>query len=127
MAKTQRRDLLSQDTAVHEAGDDLVIRKQAVIVISGEPRLEAHGKSKRLTRKSIGIGRDRSNGVIIADKLVSKFHAVLTLRKGGAAIKDTGSTNGTTLNGAPLVANRDYTVSPGDVVIVGTTRLTIRG
>jgi predicted component of type VI protein secretion system len=122
----RKRDLLSQDTSIVERGDELVIRKSAKIFIGSDPRLEAHGKSKRLTRKSIGIGRDRSNSVIIADERVSKFHAILTLRNGKAYIKDTGSTNGTTLNGKSLVANRDHLVDKGDTVVVGSTKLSIR-
>jgi predicted component of type VI protein secretion system len=122
----RKKDLLSADTRVFDASEELVIRKTAKIFVGGEPRLEAHGKSKRLVRKAIGIGRDRSNGVIIADEKVSKFHAILTLRSDGAFIKDTGSTNGTVLNGKELAPNRNYKVGDGDVVVVGSTRLTIK-
>ncbi|MFW5844274.1 MAG: FHA domain-containing protein, partial [Spirochaetota bacterium] len=123
----RKKDLLSADTRVFEASEDFVIHKTAQIFVGSEPRLEAHGKSKRLVRKSIGIGRDRSNSVIIADEKVSKFHAILTLKSGSAFIKDTGSTNGTMLNGEALVPNRNYKVAYGDVVVVGSTRLTIKG
>lgn len=121
----RKRDLLSQDTAIIEQGDELVVRKSAKVFIGSDPRLEAHGKSKRLTRKSIGIGRDRSNSVIVADERVSKFHAIISLRNGKAYIKDTGSTNGTLLNKSALIANRDYQIKPGDVLVMGSTRITI--
>ncbi|MFP4549218.1 MAG: FHA domain-containing protein [Spirochaetales bacterium] len=121
----KKRDLLSQDTAIIEQGDELVVRKSAKVCVGADPRLEAHGKSKRLTRKSIGIGRDRSNSVIVADERVSKFHAIISLRNGKAYIKDTGSTNGTLLNKAVLVANRDYQIAPGDALLLGSTRITI--
>ncbi|MFW6212791.1 MAG: FHA domain-containing protein [Spirochaetota bacterium] len=121
----KKRDLLSQDTAIIEQGDELVVRKSAKVFVGADPRLEAHGKSKRLTRKSIGIGRDRSNSVIVADERVSKFHAIISLRNGKAYIKDTGSTNGTLLNKAVLVGNRDYQIAPGDALLLGSTRITI--
>jgi predicted component of type VI protein secretion system len=122
---TRKRDLLSQDTAIVEQGDGLVVRKSAKIFVGSDPRLEAHGKSKRLTRKSIGIGRDRSNSVIVADERVSKFHAIVSLRSGKAYFKDTGSTNGTLLNKSALIPNRDYRIEPGDVVLIGSTKITI--
>ena len=121
----RKGDLLSQDTAVFFRGDELYIRKSAKIFIGTDPRLEAHGKSKRLGRKAIGIGRDRTNGVIIADERVSKFHAVLTLYRGDAFFKDTGSTNGTTINGKKLVPKRSYRLKSGDVIVLGRTRLTV--
>lgn len=124
MAK--KKGLLSEDTFVSNPSDELVIVKSAVIHCGLRPRLEAHGKSKELTRKAIGIGRDKQNAVIVADPKVSKFHAIITFKRDGAYIKDTGSTNGTTVNDAPLQLNRERKLEAGDVVIVGETKLTIR-
>ncbi|SIP92684.1 FHA domain-containing protein [Alkalispirochaeta americana] len=122
----ERKNLFSQDTFVSGGDDDLVIREAATIRCGLKPLLEAHGKSKVLSRKSIGIGRDKHNGVIVADPLVSKFHAIITFRKGEAFIKDTGSTNGTFVNDQRLPTNRTQLLKDQDLVVVGTTRLTIR-
>ncbi|POQ98810.1 hypothetical protein AU468_12280 [Alkalispirochaeta sphaeroplastigenens] len=122
----ERKNLFSQDTFISGGDDDLVIQKAATIRCGLKPLLEAHGKSKALSRKSIGIGRDKHNGVIIADPQVSKFHAIITFKKGDAFIKDTGSTNGTLVNGEKLPTNKPRLLKDQDLVIVGTTRLTIR-
>ena len=57
----KKKNLLSQDTFVSVPDDELVITKSAVIYCGLQPRLEAHGKSKILTRKAIGIGRDKQD------------------------------------------------------------------
>ncbi len=78
-----------------------------------------------LNRTSFGLGRDRHNGVIIADPKVSKFHAMITVRKGTAYIEDSGSTNGTFLNGKRLVRGASTPLQEGDVLILGAVELKI--
>lgn len=121
----RKKNMLSEDTHVSMPAEELIITKSAVIHCGLRPRLEAHGKSKELTRKAVGIGRDKQNAVIIADPKVSKFHAIITFKRDAAYIKDTGSTNGTTVNGTALTPNREKKLAAGDVVVVGATRLTI--
>ena len=123
----KKKTVLSEDTFVSTPGDELVIVNSATIWCGVTPRLEAHGRSKALTRKAIGIGREKQNGVIIADPKVSKFHAVISLKRDGAYIKDSGSTNGTRVNGTLLPPGREHKLKDGDVVLVGETQLTIRG
>jgi hypothetical protein len=122
----KKKDLLSEDTFVSFPDDELVISKSATIYCGRTPRLEAHGKSKALSRKSVGIGRDKSNAVIIADPKVSKFHALVKFKGDTAYIRDSQSTNGTTVNGEHLPPSKDRAIKDGDVVVVGTTELRMR-
>lgn len=121
----KRKDLFSQDTLISGAGSDVVVTKSARIVFSIVPMLEAHGRSKMLNRQSFGLGRDRRNGVIIADPKVSKFHATITLRGRKAYIEDSGSTNGTFLNGKKLSGSTSTPLKDGDILLLGNVQLKI--
>jgi hypothetical protein len=123
---TKKKELLSEETFISFPDDELVISKSATICCGRAPRLEAHGKSKALTRKSVGIGRDKSNAVIIADPRVSKFHALMKFRGDTAFIRDSHSTNGTFINGKHLLPGKERALKDGDLVVVGTTELRIR-
>ncbi len=68
----------------------------------------------------ITVGRAPNNDVVIADRLVSKFHAWLRVADGKVAIADAGSANGTRLNDVALVANAEPTaLVPGDKIAFG--------
>lgn len=121
----KKKDLFSQDTMVSGESRELVVTKSARIVLGAAPRLEAHGRSKLLNRKSISIGRGRQNGVIIADPKVSKFHAMITFDSKRAYLKDIGSTNGTYLNGKPLAYDKPRELHDGDIIVVGNVELTV--
>ncbi|MCC7537811.1 MAG: sigma 54-interacting transcriptional regulator [Deltaproteobacteria bacterium] len=49
------------------------------------------------------IGSNERNDVVLADRTVSRFHAEIRLDERGARIRDLGSTNGTLLDGVPVV------------------------
>lgn len=64
------------------------------------------------------IGRDPTNQVIIdEDPYTSRFHAWITFEEGHFFVEDLGSTNGTLLNGQPLVRRRPLV--NGDRVRIG--------
>ena len=66
------------------------------------------------------IGRDPTNQIVIKnDQYTSRFHAWITFEEGHFFIEDLGSTNGTLLNGSPLI-NRRPLVN-GDQVRIGRT------
>lgn len=66
----------------------------------------------------VSIGRAPDNLVCLAgDEKVSKYHAVIESRADGLWLKDLGSTNGTTVNGAPVAMERQLEI--GDLVCVG--------
>lgn len=66
------------------------------------------------------IGRESSCDVVVLDPSVSRHHAELLYADGGWLVRDTGSTNGTSVNGAPATQSRVY---DGDVIDLGKTQL----
>jgi len=68
------------------------------------------------------VGRDPSNQVILDDDpYASRFHIWITYEDGQFFVEDLGSTNGTLLNGSPLVRRRE--LNPGDKLRIGRTDL----
>lgn len=79
-----------------------------------------------LTGGSVTIGRAAGNNVVLEhDTQVSSLHAVLQAYGSGWAIRDLGSTNGTSVAGERLLAER--ALRHGDTIQIGQTRLTYRG
>lgn len=79
------------------------------------------GQAVPLPYGSSSIGRDPSNRVVLADSLVSKTHARVTVAD-TVEIVDAGSANGTLVNGLPV--DRAVLVA-GDQVTIGDTVVTI--
>ncbi len=73
------------------------------------------------------IGRGYGEpGALGGDRLLSRSHARIARGPGGVFfVQDTGSTNGTRLNGVPL--RRVQALKDGDEISVGTSRLEARG
>lgn len=69
------------------------------------------------------VGRSPEADIVVADEFASSMHTRLTPARGGVLVEDLGSTNGTLLNGQPLIGPE--TAGPGDVVGVGTVELTL--
>jgi|GEM_PF-76169 len=79
----------------------------------------------RLTEEQTGIGRDASNQVVLADQMISAFHARIVREPDGAyLIEDRGSSNGTYVNDQPLTEPRRLTEN--DAIRVGDTVLTLK-
>ena len=74
---------------------------------------------------ALRIGRHPNQDLQILDRVVSKAHAVIEVRAGKAVIWDTGSRNGTILNGEVIECERE--VRDGDEITVGSTVVTYRG
>ncbi|CAH2030845.1 FHA domain-containing protein [Trichlorobacter ammonificans] len=68
------------------------------------------------------LGR-RDTDTLINDPMVSKRHAALQLLNGRLVLMDLHSTNGTTLNGQPVVTPQE--VATGDRIGLGQTVLTV--
>lgn len=67
--------------------------------------------------RSLAIGRDPRNDLVLGQRQVSGRHAVLVWREGGWRIRDLGSRNGTTVNGRRI---HDWqSVRIGDVLRFG--------
>ena len=69
---------------------------------------------------SLTIGRDASNGLAIADPLLSQRHCTIESDGDGFRIKDSGSLNGTFVNGTRVEESR---LEQGDRIKAGGTHL----
>lgn len=76
--------------------------------------LDNRQPSMWLVDPRISIGRDKSNSLVINDEGVSVFHAELRQEDGKLFIWDSGSVNGTFVNGEKVVGKRE--VQAGDVI-----------
>ncbi|MGF1469711.1 MAG: FHA domain-containing protein [Sandaracinaceae bacterium] len=65
------------------------------------------------------LGRGRGADVRLPHRAVSLRHATLEVGAGRVTLTDHGSTNGTRVNGAPLVPGRSKLLTSGDVLLVG--------
>jgi hypothetical protein len=77
-------------------------------------------------RGEIQLGRDKNNGVVIADHKVSRHHAYLTPIEDTFILTDQGSANGTYLNGVlisqPTRLKDKDRISLGDTVFIFTAQ-----
>ncbi len=71
----------------------------------------------------LDIGRSSWSEVCLGDPTVSSSHATLVLLRGGWVVVDRNATNGTFVNGRRVRGSAR--VRPGDVLLVGTTALTL--
>lgn len=67
------------------------------------------------------IGREVVNKIVLPDGLVSRRHAVVSLANGVVELRDTGSTNGTFVNGSRVSGVR--VLRAGDTVRFGQTTM----
>ncbi len=99
-----------------ESGDGAVPMAVAVVV-------QKTGQKFALRNNKVKIGRDPSNQVVIPDDtFTSRHHAWITFEENDFWLEDLGSTNGTLLNGHPVVKRQ--VLSAGDKIRVGHTELT---
>jgi pSer/pThr/pTyr-binding forkhead associated (FHA) protein len=120
-----RHDPFRDNTIFQDPDAEIVVLKNASIYTRGVPRLEVHDKSKALSNKAFGIGRDKHNAVIILDEKVSKFHAVITFISGEVFIRDINSTNGTFINEKRIIPNKNFQLHDKDTITLGNTELVI--
>lgn len=73
----------------------------------------------------ITLGRERSNDIILEDKLVSRRHAVIQKIKEAYFLEDLGSTNGTRVNGERIPPNRYVRLRLSDTILIGRTELSL--
>jgi pSer/pThr/pTyr-binding forkhead associated (FHA) protein len=85
--------------------------------------VESPGSAPRhyqLSARSIRIGRDGSNAIVIGEDAVSSRHGELRQRESGYDFIDLGSTNGTRLNGEVL-GSEPRELHEGDILLLGLT------
>ncbi len=94
----------------------IVAHRQRVVVINGPDRgLECEIESTRLS-----VGTSSKNDLVLTDKTVSRRHCEISVRNDRYFLHDLESTNGTELNGTPVV---EAFLSPGARVRIGDTEL----
>ena len=86
------------------------------------------GKSEKFSLPPVDgaplkIGRELDNDIILTDGRASRYHAELRHTGEGVAIKDLNSANGTMLSGERLKADVWHSISTGQLVQLGETRL----
>lgn len=74
-------------------------------------------RSVEVTRPESVVGRAPECDVLLADKSVSRHHAVIVLSALGARVRDLGSRNGTAING--ILLGSDRRLNGGDVLRFG--------
>src|SRR4051794_8338433 len=94
------------------------VRRAPVVAIGepGRPLLFV------LVPHSLEIGRDCS-GVLLSDPSISRRHLLVLPADDLVRVSDLGTTNGSTLDGVPLEANR--TLQVGETVTFGHSTLTL--
>ena len=75
------------------------------------------GQTFILDQDLLTLGRDPGNDIVISDPQVSRQHARVTRQGETMVIEDTGSTNGTFVNGVRLTG--PHTLANGDVIGLG--------
>jgi dipeptidyl aminopeptidase/acylaminoacyl peptidase len=78
------------------------------------------GRIVALPHQMVTIGRAPDNDVVVGDPATSGHHGRIEDRAGGFWISDLGSTNGTQVNGEPVIEKQ---LSDGDVIAIGQNTL----
>ena len=73
------------------------------IKISGMPKLIISGVTHELGDEAITIGRGPDNTIVVNDPSISTHHAQLLMEGQTYRLKDLDSTNGTSVNGKPVI------------------------
>jgi hypothetical protein len=74
---------------------------------------------------AVTIGRSSDCTITIDDTRVSRAHATVEQTRSGWAITDTGSSNGTTVNGKAIGARSPKALAPRDVIGIGPVELRV--
>ncbi len=91
--------------------------------VNNQPRKTKLAFSEK-ERKS--VGRTKENDLIIDDASISKIHAALILNSDRQLmVADTGSTNGTFINGERIAYGRAFVIKDGDKLRFGTVEVAL--
>ncbi len=74
------------------------------------------GRIVALPHQMVSIGRAPDNDVVVGDPATSGHHGRIDVRGGGFWISDLGSTNGTLVNGEPVIERQ---LTDGDMIAIG--------
>ncbi len=98
------------------------------LIIQALEGSEGEESERQFDQANVSIGRGIGSDVILKDpqRMISSRHA--EIRKTGSAwcLVDSGSTNGTKLNGLSLTPRQEYPLGDGDRIAIGTALLTFQ-
>lgn len=116
-------DFKLEDTLTESLGDSgLALAEEVELGIRAILVDESGQQEYPVIGRKCKIGRDPTNQIVLQeDKYTSRFHVWITYEDGHFFVEDMGSTNGTLLNGSPLI-NRRPLVN-GDYLRIGRTEL----
>jgi hypothetical protein len=75
---------------------------------------------------NLTIGRGQAADLRIPSPAVSRRHATVNGSAGELTFSDLGSGNGSSINGVPCLENEIMYLEPGDVLVLGDARFTLR-
>lgn len=87
---------------------------------------ETYQVTAEMARRGSRIGRGNDCDMKFSHPTVSAKHALLCAENGRAAIADTNSSGGTSVNGIKLEPNRPKTLHRGDVIILGSCHVHVK-
>ena len=82
-------------------------------------------KAYPITGDTLTFGRGSDNDIILDDTQVSRNHARLIRQADEVIIEDLGSTNGTLVNGKPVVGQ--HVLQPADIISIGSSVFGVKG
>jgi hypothetical protein len=85
------------------------------------PNLILNGQTYAVLRSPTRVGRLPDNDIVLNDKRISRHHAEVIQKGGRWVLRDTGSTNGTAVNGKIV---RETVLNPGDRISLGGLEVT---
>lgn len=85
------------------------------------PSLKYEGRTFAVLHSPTKVGRLPDNDIVFNDPRVSRHHAQLLEQNGRWVVRDTGSTNGTAVNGKVI---REAPLRPGDAISLGGLEVT---
>jgi hypothetical protein len=132
-ASTENYVFLGPVTVTMETDDDLgpgMVLVYGEMVRSADPAMASvvlpDGRRIELGSESLVVGRLPDSGLVLADPNVSRYHAEIRPAPGAPdageyEVTDMGSTNGTKVNGIPVV--NAQILRDGDTITVGATTI----
>lgn len=98
------------------SGPLLVSHQLGLSVVEGPDR----GAQVRLAGVRLCLGTAASNELALTDQTISRRHCEILVRNDQYLLRDLGSTNGTLLNGTPVV---EAYLTPGSTIQLGSTQI----
>jgi hypothetical protein len=111
-------------TMVYSTSERLAEPLRAPDPKRGSAVLRIDGRAEVLKSEGAVLGRSRDCDITLDDANVSRHHAEVRPSGGSWVVRDLGSTNGVRVNCRRIDGSRPQSLKPGDVVELGTSRLT---